>query len=190
MANEWGIPELDVSLSMTELAMPCVAYGSISRTAPMPGTFHFYTDDYRFSRLIHHPARILASMPRAAIEANFSTGPHTSRAESLFGVFLRRRLSTLWQEWGLRIAVDLNLHDDVMDLALLGVPIGWPSYATRTHRRTSIADTEDRFNLAVSHSRVSNPLFIVVGGGKPVKDACRERDWVYVPEHMRIVDGK
>lgn len=189
-AEDWQIPSLNPSLQLDQLALPVLPYGTVPRTQVTGGTIHFYVDDAKFSRLVTRPDRLLAHQPAAAFEPNFSTGPDIPRALALAGICHKRRIAAYWQAHGIPIAVDLNVDDACLDLALLGVPAGWWSYATRMHRRDTMQSAVTRWRLAVEHAGTTAVRFIVVGGGKRVEAECLGRGWTYVPEHCRVVRGK
>lgn len=189
-AQEWGIPTLDLNRQAMTLVSPILPYGSFPRYRKTGGTIHFYISDQKFTRLFANPSRILQTGCSVAFEPNCTTGPTVPRAAALFGIYRKRAVACHWQAQGLDVVVDLNVCDDAIDLALLGVPKGWRSYATRAHRGDSIADHERRYQMGVSHGESSEILFVVVGGGKVTKAACRERGWTHVPEYCRVVRGE
>lgn len=189
-AAYWGIPTLDARLQLTELVPPVYPYGTVPRTRKVGGTVHCYVDDGKFTRLFANPARILLTGCEGVFEPNCSTGPGVPRACAVFGIYRKRAAASYWQSLGLNICVDLNVYDRDLDLALLGVPRGWASYATRTHRGNTTADPERRWEMAKKHAGTDSVFFAVVGGGKAVKDACLRHGWHYVPEHFRVVMGE
>ena len=186
-AETLGIPALDLAMQIESLTLPCVPYGSLGRGRPMAGTYHFYTADRRFTRLIARPDRIFVSGCVAAIEPNFSTGPDCPLALVLWGVYQKRRIARFWQDSGLAVAVDLNV--DRLDVALLGVPQGWQSYATRWHRKDTADVLERTWALATCHADPNPPRMIVFGGGPKVRTICETHGWTYVPENCRMVRG-
>jgi hypothetical protein len=157
----------------------------------MDGSWHFYTWDYRYTRLVQNPEQVPATGCRVAVEPNYTITPETPRAEALWKVFLKRTLAAAWQAAGVRIVVDLNLDSDCRhhDLGLLGVPPGWPSYATRAHRGVPFEQIEREFDLAARHARGDVRLFCVFGGGRKTKAACKARGWSWVAEHRQVVQG-
>lgn len=189
LAREWGIPTLDLGMQATEIVAPAFPYGSVPRGSRMEGTYHFYVDDYKFTRLFANPGRILASGCKVAIEPNCSTGPGVPRAAALFGIYRKRAAAAFWQRHGVKVIVDLNVDRSALDLALLGVPRFWRAYATRVHRGDSLVDCLERWYMAVDHAGTSDLLFVVVGGGKAVKDRCRANGWTHLPEFCRVKRG-
>jgi hypothetical protein len=184
-----GVPTLDAdpARQLLTVLQPVVPYGTIPRGHPMPGTFHFYTADQKFTRLFARPERILATGCAGCIEPNPTTGPGVPLAAALFGIWRKRAAAKFWQTCGIRIAVDLNVDDSVLPYALLGVPAGWQSYAVRKHRHHGLDWLIARHDLAVAHAGRPDITFIVVGGGAAVGAACAERGWTQVPEHCRFL---
>lgn len=190
-AEEWGIPTLDLAMQAERLVAPVTKWGTRRRDEPMPGTWHLFTDDYRFTHLWNAPQILPATGCVVTVEANFSTWEAMPRAEALHRIFRKRVLARMWQQEGVRIIVDLNVEPGFRDIALLGVPEGWNAYATRAHRGVPFSVIEEDFALAVHHSGRPDPFFVVFGGGyASTKPECLKRGWQWVPEHRQVVEGK
>jgi hypothetical protein len=189
-AADLGIPTLDLTKQVTRLTPPVVPYGSVARRLEMKGTYHFYVNDNRFTRLCASPARLLRSGCTAAFEANFTSGSNTPRIRALYDIFRKRTLAKFWQDCGLDIVVDLNVYRDFHDIALLGVPAGWRAYATRCHTGWTAAEIEAEHALAAAHAESTDLLFVLVGGGKAAKALCADQGWTHVPEHCHVVTGR
>lgn len=187
--NEWGIPVLDLAAQATILDSPFTRWGREKRKSRMRGTWHFYTEDRKFSPLWSRPYVMLNSGAVATVEPNFSVHEQTPRAVALYKTFQKRYLARLWQENGLRVIVDLNVSPAHADLNMLGVPAGWRSYATRgaTER---IGDIEQEHRCACDRAGTDRILFIVYGGGRLVREACQANAWLWFPEESDIVKGK
>ena len=56
--NDWGVPLLDINLQAKAVDLPFKGWGSIKRKARMQGTWHFYTEDYRFEALWRDPSPV------------------------------------------------------------------------------------------------------------------------------------
>ncbi len=189
IAEALGIPTLDLAWQATTLAVPVTKWGSIARSAPMPGTYHFYTHDYKFSALLKHPFKLVDSGCRVAVEPNISTWPGKAVAEVLAEVCRKRTLARLWQRSGVRLLVDLNVEPEFREVNLLGVPPGWASYAVRCHRGVDWSTIETDHAAAVA--RAGGPVFLAVfGGGKAARARCEAAGWVHVPEHRHVVEGR
>lgn len=185
--NDWGIPTLDLRKQADALDLPITRWGSISRhNARMPGTWHFYTDDYKFDALWDDPTPVVNSGCVNVIEPNFSTGQQMARAVALWGVFRKRWLARWWQSQGVRIFVDLNVEPQFHDLNLLGVPTGWRSYATRG----DLDLIEQDYAVACEHAGTDDLLFVVYGGPKALKTLCVERGWIWLPEDAQVKEGR
>jgi hypothetical protein len=188
-ADGWGIPTLDLALQAAEIVPPVVKWGTIPR-GMRAGTFHFYSDDYHWSRLWHDTQKLLDARPSVCVECNFSTHAEMPRAEALWGIFRKRTLARRWQQAGIKILVDLDVEPCFRDLALLGVPRGWNAYATRIHRGIPFSVVEEDHALAATHAGRPDPFFVVFGGGQKIQVACRERNWPWIPEHRQVVEGR
>lgn len=154
----------------------------------MRGTWHFYTDDSRFTRLWARPDDVTRSGCCAAIEPNWSVHPQTPRAAVLWSTFRKRWLARAWQAHGVRIIVDLNVAPEHAELNMLGVPHGWPAYATRgsVHR---LPDIERELTMARTHAGRESVLFLVYGGGQAVEARCAQLGVVWVPEERDTLHG-
>lgn len=188
-AEELGIPTLDLDRQAREVVFPVVKWGTAKR-GENAGTYHYYSDDYKFSRLWLDPSRVSSLTCVVAVECNFSTYAGMPRAEALWGIYRKRTLARLWQDAGVAILVDLNVEPCFRDLSLLGVPRGWNAYATRIHRSVPFAEIEADFAQAVAHAGRPDPLFVVFGGGQRIEVACRQRGWPWIPEHRQVVAGR
>jgi len=187
--NEWGIPLLDATLQGQELVLPLARWGDRSRKARMPGTFHFYVDDYKFSALWKNPAPVVASGCAAVFEPSFSTNEQMPRAVGLWRIYMKRWLSRFWQQHGVRVFVDLSVDPKFDDLNLLGVPAGWRAYCTQG-RSSELDLVGHHWEIACQHARDSRPILIVYGGGQEVEALCREQGLIWIPEHMHTVNGR
>lgn len=188
--NEFDVPMLDLSMQAIAPVLPIVTYGSMNRRAGMGGTYHFYTDDYRFRPLWEHPETVLEGGAAVCVEPNFTMGPHTPRAMALWLIFQKRWIARYWQSNGVRIFVDLNTNPRWHDIDLLGVPQGWKAYATRGYIER-IEGTLAEYEHAVE--RAGGPeglVFLVYGGGKAIEAECKARGWLHAYEHMDVKPHK
>lgn len=196
--DPWCIPALLPELQAWEVPHPVTAWGSQGAGRPMPGTWHLYTHDYKFEPLWKRPERLLRSRPAATVEANFSTTPQTPLVVSLWHIYRKRWLARYWQSQGVRIFVDLNVSPELNEPHeatpghapnLLGVPEGWKAYATRAHGNEP-ENLVAEYEVARRHSGEASPLFLVIGGGRRVKELSREYSWTWVPESVDQKLGK
>ena len=178
--------------------MPVWTWGTIGQTRHMPGTYHFYTADSKFEPLFRRPNRVLFSKCAAVVEPNFSTTDQSPLAQALWSTFRKRWIGRYWQQCGLVLFVDLNVHADLnrpgdaggsVGINLLGVPRGWSSFASRAHANGPDA-LLDEWSIAQEWSGRESPLFLVVGGGQRVKSLAKEKGWVWVPEQQQLAHGK
>lgn len=166
--NQYEIPLLQIDMAQPRVDLPLRAWGSASRQREARGAWHFYVDDYRFSRLIASPELIDHTAPTYACELNISVTNQTPEAIAIYATYRKRYASRTWQESGIPIVVDLNVAPRYADLNLMGVPDGWPTFSTRGDRDTVRDDYE------IAKSKTANPNLIVIGGGKAVRQICCE----------------
>jgi hypothetical protein len=195
--NPWSVPVLDSALAADQIPHPVQTWGTLGARRAMHGTWHFYIHDHKFEPLWRRPYRVLWSQPSAVVEPNFSTTDQTPFALALWHVYRKRWLARYWQSQGVRILVDLNVsgplnqpHDALGGARpnLLGVPKGWKAYASRAHANQP-EQLLDEWRAATEHADGATPLFLVVGGGKRVRQLARENGWVWVPEQVQRVHG-
>jgi hypothetical protein len=185
-----AIPELDLNLQAEELIAPVVKWGSVARTSRMIGTYHFLTDDYKFSALWSRPDRLPDSGCRVAVEPNYSTWPGMDPARLREGIYRKRWLARYWQSRGVRIVVDLNVDPAFRDVALEGVPPGWRAYAVRHQFGIGLGEIEADFEHAARHAGTREGLlFAVFGGWRKVRDLCAARGWLWIAESMHAARG-
>jgi hypothetical protein len=179
--NEWGVPVLRLDRQATALDLPFVRWGREKRKSRMRGTWHFYTEDYRFSRLWERPQDLVNSGCVAAVEPNWSVHEQTPRAAALWQTYRKRYLARLWQDWGVRTLVDLNVASEHATTNLLGVPKGWRAFATRGSVER-LVDVDVELEAAQTVAGTRDVLFVVYGGGKAVQARCLERGLLWFAE--------
>lgn len=194
--NDYGIPVLDRALQSEAVYAPFVRWGSVARSTRMRGcTWHFYTDDYKFSRLWKNPDRLLASKCAAAVEVNYSLGSESPLAYALWATYQKRWLARYWQmQAGIRVLVDLAVPERFRETNLLGVPEGWGSFAYRATSREGTAAIAAAYETAQGVAGCAPPVFVVYGGGREIQSFCQERGLVWIAEDMarkpwRSADG-
>ena len=195
--NPWSVPALDPALQADQVPAPITTWGTIGACRPMPGTWHFYVHDHKFEPLWRRPHRVLYSRPAAVVEPNFSVTGQSPFALVLWHVYRKRWLARYWQSQGIRVFVDLNVDATYNEPSeplgglrpnLLGVPLGWRAYASRAHANNPDALVRE-WEVAQTHSGVEAPLFLIVGGGRRVKQLAQDHGWVWVPEQLQRVHG-
>ncbi len=178
--NQFDIPVLRLDMQAT-IVPPVMPWGAVSRTTRMPGSWHFFVDDYRFAALLRDPARLLQTGCAAAVEPNLTIYDQTPRALVIEATYRKRYAARVWQDAGVRMLVDLNVPARFSDITMLGVPRGWRAFATRGYARRP-DDLRAEHDLACSWAG-GIPLLLVVGGGAPIEALCRElAGCVFVPD--------
>lgn len=190
--NGLGIPALLLEGQGLVLDLPLARWGRQHRKSRMRGTWHFYTEDYRFSGLWSRPTAVVDSAAVAAVEPNWSVHAQTPRAVAIWQTFRKRWLARYWQASGMRIWVDLYVDRRWRDENLLGVPFHWASFATRGSSRTP-ADLEEEVAHAELHTQAQATV-LVYGGSRDIVSLCQRRGWLQVPEEAtavsETVDGR
>lgn len=183
------IPLLDFGMQANGLDLPMLAWGSIKRGSRVNrGSWHFYTDDYKFIKLWQAPERLLETECNCTTEVNLSVFPQTPFAVAVEFTYKKRWLARYWQEHGVRVFVDLNVAPEFKELNLVGVPPGWRAYSTRAYAER-LEDLEDEY--AVARARCgSEPLFLVVGGGEAGAEYCAKKGWIHHEAHRQWVEKK
>jgi hypothetical protein len=180
--NAWGVPLLDMHWQANAVDLPVEAWGSKgSRNRRQEGTYHFYTEDYRFTALWADPSPVVNSGCINVVEPNFSCYRDMPPAVALYRIYQKRWLARYWQSMGIRVFVDLNVAEPHAALNLLGVPQGWRAWATRGYVERMDA-TEREYELACERAGTDDILFMCYGGGKAVRELCQRRGWVHVIE--------
>lgn len=181
--NDFGIPLLDANLQATAVVAPVQPWGAGAgaRSRQNRGTWHFYTEDYRFDALWRDPSPVVKSGCTAVVEPNFSVYLEMPRVVALWHVYRKRWLARWWQAHGVRVFVDLNVAEPHYADNLLGVPQGWKAWATRGYAER-LENTLAEYDLACQHAGTSDILFLVYGGGRAVKELCTRRGWVHMIE--------
>lgn len=179
-STEFGIPLLREDLPADFVDAPVRGWGSVTRLSRMRGTWHFYVDDIKFKTLWEDPSKVLVSQAVSAVEVNYTINDQMPFAVAIYRIYQKRWISRYLQERGMRIFVDLNVPAEYEQTNLLGVPTGWPSYATAA-TDSRLEDLERQYNLAAINSGLSQGLkFLVYGGGKKVKAFCESHDCVHI----------
>lgn len=182
--NKYGIPTLVKSKQQEGVPMPVIRWGRIARTATHTGTYHFYTDDYKFNNVFNTPIRLVESQCRAIVEPNVSTARGAPLAAVLWGIYRKRYLARWAQQYGITIFVDLNVEPEFQEYNLMGVPRGWKHYATRAYEEwPHLLDAD--YQTAIQHAGTNDIVFMVIAGGKLTKQKCQEHGWVHIEQEQQ-----
>lgn len=185
--NPLDIPLLDVSLQALALDPPLLPWGARRRSKRMPGTWHFYVDDYRFDRLEQRPDLVFATEALGVIEPNFSVFAQTPLAVAIWQTYRKRWLARYWQTQGVRVWVDVNVSFEHAELNLTGVPAGWRAFATRgyeTHPESVRAEHD------LVAARFPGAYLLVYGGGKKVRAIAEKLGALHVSDDRTEVNDR
>lgn len=181
--NEFDIPTLRLDGQAESLINPVAPWGYSARDAKNIGTYHFYVDDYRFSKIWDTPNQLVYSGAQRVIEPNLSLYDQTPKGYALFLIYKKRWIARYWQSFGVKVFVDLNVSHKFQEENLIGVPKGWNAYATRGYSgRLELLESE--YELAKKHSGREDPYFVVYGGGKDVKDWAMDKNVIFLTQIM------
>jgi len=172
--NDLGIPTLPREYAGDAVDLPVLGWGtSLPRSKKCSGTVHFYVDDYRFNRVWADPTGVLHTEAPSIIEVNYSTFEQMPPAVAYERIYKKRWLSRFWGSHGRRIFVDLYVAERYSEVNLLGVPRGWPAYATRAHSER-FHELESDYRRAVDHhGGEAGLVFLAYGGGREAELRCR-----------------
>ena len=179
--NDAEIPTLRMDMQAREVSLPFLCWGEQKRTTNLLGlgTMHFYTDDYRYTALYDHPEQILRANPRNIVEPNYSLFNDMPVAFALQRIYKKRWIARAMQDRGIRIFVDLNSAQKFYKLNMLGVPMGWSSFATRGYS-DRLKNLEFEYYIACNWAQGNELLFVIYGGGNECKRFAQQHGCVYV----------
>lgn len=186
--NGFGIPVLRRDRQpAVGLLLPFDGWGRANRRKRGVGTWHFYTDDYRFENVWLRPDVILNTLCKDIVEPNFSIFDTTPLAQGLYQIYRKRWLSRYFQERGLNVYVDLNVPIVYRKYNLLGVPQGYNAFGTRGCAN-NLESLIDEIQIAKDISGLGVPNMIVYGGGEKARDICLQASILYVNHYRDRLD--
>jgi hypothetical protein len=183
--NDLDIPTLDIARQAEFVVLPFCRWGDRPRTSIQPGTYHFYTDDYKFNRLWTKPNNLLATGCSQIVESNFSTNDQMPLSVGIWAIYRKRWLARYWQHYGVSVIVDLYVSPKFQAINLYGVPRGWQAYCTRV-TMAQYDHAEQDYETAREHADGRPVLFVVYGGARAVEELCQARGWVWIAEDMYV----
>ena len=186
---EYDIPWLRQDLEGDFVDLPMNTWGAKARTSAHPGTINFYTVDAKFSTVWKNPYQIVDSDCTTICETNYTVSLYTPKAVLLEKIYRKRWLSRFFQEYGIRVFVDMLMPTEFAKFALLGVPKGWRAYSTRGYDKR-LESLELTVDVCKSHRGGDDILMLVYGGGKLVRSYCAQNGLIYIPEDADVKRGK
>ncbi len=184
-SDAWGVPLLDIDYQGV-YSGDIERWGRFSRLRPYDGVYHFYTDDYKFSRVWSEPQKLIQSGCGSIVELNYSTHPNMPRAIALYNIYRKRWIARYCQEHEISVFVDLCTDSEFDDIALLGVPVGWKAYATRAYaRRRGMLEYDAR--RAMERAQTDAITLLVIGGGQAEYELCQQHGWVWVQQENQVI---
>lgn len=184
-----GIPMLRLDRQATAIPAPFARWGSRVRKSRMPGCWHFYTDDYRFGRLLSRPRDLTNSACAAAVEPNISVRHDTPPVLALYATYRKRLAARTWQDDGVEVLVDLNVAGRYLEDNLRGVPAGWRAFATRGSSKAP-AELEAEVDAAAAVAGTREILLVIYGGPAWLRAAAEHRGWLWYPEEADEARGR
>lgn len=186
--NDLGIPVLLTHLQADVPDMPATLWGEFSRSNSA-GTIFFYVDDYKFQAVWKDPSKVSVTGAPTIAEVNFSTHDAMPAVVVLWRTYQKRYLARMWQSFGHRILVDVNVEPKFWDMNLLGVPKGWRSYCTRGAAQ-HVDDIVRQVEQCKAHAESDDILFVVYGGNAAVRDVCLKHNLWWQPEKMDLAQQR
>lgn len=181
--NIYDIPTLLIEQQPSELYLPFKPYGADSRDKKVPGTYHFYVDDYRFEGIWDNPRNIVNSDCIAVVEPNLSLFDTTPLSYGLYLIYKKRWIARYFQSFDIKVFVDLNVSKKFVEYNKLGIPEGYNAFATRAYA-DRLESLESEIQTARQISGLDSPLFIVYGGGIKAKEISAKNNCIFVEQFM------
>jgi hypothetical protein len=178
--NIFDIPLLDINKQSKNLIAPYQKWGQKARKENgYIGTYHFYTDDYKFNAVWNDPFKLINNNPNSICEINYSLSELTPLAHGLSLIYKKRFISRLCQDNGINIIVDLYVPIKYDKYNLLGVPKGWRAYSTRGVA-SDFERLKEQYDIAINHAGTKDILFIIFGGGEKAKQFSLLNKCIYI----------
>lgn len=181
--NDFEIPSLLIERQAGRLELPVTPWGANSRLTKDVATYHFYVDDYRFNKLFKDPSNLITSGCKAIVEPNCSLHDQTPIAYGLHLIYKKRWIARYCQELGIDVYADLNVAEKFREYNRLGIPQGYNAFMTRG-LTGFIKSLENDLKEAQEISGLEHPNLLVYGGGKDIKEFCKEHSLLYVQDFI------
>ena len=181
--NVFEIPTLLLTMQAGRLELPLSAWGATCRSKTQCCTYHFYVDDYRFTKLFKDPTALLNSNCKAIVEPNCSLHDQTPIAFGLNRIYQKRYLARYCQEVGICVYADLNVAEKFREYNRMGIPNGYNAFMTRGLDGWSVS-LENDLRDAQEISGLETPNMIVYGGGKEVQEFCQSHGLLYITDFI------
>jgi ParB-like chromosome segregation protein Spo0J len=179
-SNEWGILDLDPDYQLEEVPEnSCILWGTKKITTKP--VYHFYTDDYRYTSLFKEPETLIQTKPIGIIEPNFGISNLFPKAVALYRIYQKRWIARNCQKHGIRVAVNLDIAPEFMDLNFLRVPKEWRSFAANGNI-LNIDLLYQYHQMAVNYTGNEDILYFVYGGGRRIGELSRDNNWIWIPD--------
>ena len=181
--NIFEIPNLLIGGQAGKLELPLSPWGANSRLKNDITTYHFYVDDYRFSKLFRDPTNLILSGCKAIAEPNCSLHDQTPIAYGMHSIYRKRWIARYCQDMGIKVYVDLNVAEKFREYNQMGVPKGYNAFMTRG-LADQLQSLENDLIQAREISGLDIPNLIVYGGGKKVREFCIANNLLYVQDFI------
>lgn len=188
--NPLEIPSLKIEMQPATVEIPFVLYGEQKIwDMEQRGTLHFYSDDWRFSKVYESPENIFIQNPANIVEPNFTTMNEMPIAFAMQAIYKKRWVARMCQEKGIRVFVDLNVGSKFYKLNMIGVPKGYHCFATRAYNGQT-GSLQYEYDLAKEWSGENDLLFCIYGGGKEAKEFADANGCIYVTPVVQCVNNR
>jgi len=199
--NPYGIAELRLDMCATDIPEPIAQWGTIPRAWKITGgTYQFYARDSVMNRFAGHcfshsmrcaPAcpdsawdsykAIRNSKCAVAVEPNYVVAPSElmPRWMAIQAIARKRWVGRQFQEMGIKVIADLDVHPDYWGLAFQGIPVGYGAYSVRYHADMQRPRVLEIFEQCQEHAQSEDVLFCVFGGDKVIRKFCETQGFFW-----------
>lgn len=179
-SNDWGILDLDINFQLDEIPENSAQLWGSKKTNNKT-IYHFFTDDYRYTSLFKNPDDIIKLNPIGIIEPNFGVSALFPKAVALYRVYQKRWIARNCQKYNIKIAVNLDMPAEFMDLNFIGVPKDWYSFAANGNI-INIDLLYQYHELAVNYTGNPDIKYFLYGGGRRIGELCKDNGWTWISD--------